>query len=219
MPTNNAINANTAGLVRYNGTGTFDAVTTTNHAVLVGSTSNGITNLTVGTNGQVLVGASAADPAFATLTSTAGSLTYTTGANTLNIDVANFASSTWTPTVVGEAVTGTTSYTTQQGYYVRFLNLVYIEAYMVITGATGTGNALFGGFPFTVKNQSNYVPIGNISLASAAWAWTGTGTQLNLRPILNTTTARVDSLKSAGAANLAMTNGAATFVFSCLYQV
>ena len=39
-----------------------------------------------GTNGQVIVGATAGSPAFATLTSTGGTITYTLGANTLNID-------------------------------------------------------------------------------------------------------------------------------------
>lgn len=193
--------------------------TLTNHGVLIGAATTAITQLTVGTNGQVLLGSTNADPAFATLTSSASSLAYTTGAAALNIDVANFATTTWTPTLTGSATAGSTSYTAQNGYYTRFLNLVYIEGIIVITAATGTGNAVVGNLPFTVKNQTNYNPIGIMSIASAAWAWTGSGTQLNLRPISNTTTCTIDSIKSTGAANLAMTNGAATFTFSCWYQV
>ena len=85
MATNNAVNISSAGLVKYDGTSTFSGVTTTQHAVLVGSTSNSITNLGVGTNGQVLVGSTTADPVFATLTGTGG-ITFTTGAGTLAIN-------------------------------------------------------------------------------------------------------------------------------------
>ena len=85
MVTGNAINANSAGLVKYDGAGTFTGVTTTNHSVLVGAASNGITNLTAGTNGQVLVGSTGVDPVFATLTGTGG-ITFTTGAGTLAIN-------------------------------------------------------------------------------------------------------------------------------------
>lgn len=67
-------------------TGGTGQITLTNHGVLVGAGTTGITQLAVGTNGQVLIGATTADPAFATLTSTGGTITYTTGANTLNLD-------------------------------------------------------------------------------------------------------------------------------------
>jgi len=40
-----------------------------------------------GTNGQVLIAATNADPAFSTITSTGGSITFTFGANSLNMDV------------------------------------------------------------------------------------------------------------------------------------
>jgi hypothetical protein len=67
MATSNAINANSAGLVRYNGTGTFDAVTTTNHNLLIGATSNGITNVAPSiTSGVPIISQGAAsDPAVA----------------------------------------------------------------------------------------------------------------------------------------------------------
>lgn len=60
---------------------------TTNHAVQVGNSTGGLTSLTVGTNGQVLLGSTGADPVFATLTSTGGTVTFTTGAGTLNLEV------------------------------------------------------------------------------------------------------------------------------------
>ena len=60
----------------------------TNHSVQVGAGTATLTQLAVGTNGQVLVGATGADPAFATLTSSDSSISFTTGANTLSLQVA-----------------------------------------------------------------------------------------------------------------------------------
>ncbi len=66
--------------------GTGD-ITLTDNAVLVGNATAGIVQLAVGANGQVLIGATAADPAFATLTSSDGSVSFTTGANSLSLQV------------------------------------------------------------------------------------------------------------------------------------
>lgn len=68
MVANNAVNIETAGLVKYDGAGTFTGVTTTIHDVLLGAASNGITNIAPSaTAGIPLVsnGASA-DPSFTT---------------------------------------------------------------------------------------------------------------------------------------------------------
>lgn len=73
----------------------------TNHAVLVGAGTTTITNLAVGTNGQVLIGSTAADPAFGTLTSSDSSITFTTGAGTLSLQVTG-------GTTVGKTITGDT---------------------------------------------------------------------------------------------------------------
>src|SRR5215510_4749910 len=80
------------------------AQTLTNHGVLLGQSTGAIVATTAGTNGQVLVGSTSADPAFATLTSTGSTLTYTTGANSLNIDVT-------APLNVAHGGTGDTSFT------------------------------------------------------------------------------------------------------------
>jgi len=85
-----------AGLVNMDGSGSITTVgslntlTTqltglTNHAVLVGANTSTITKLAVGTNGQVLLGSTAADPIFATLTSSDSSIAFTTGAGTLGL--------------------------------------------------------------------------------------------------------------------------------------
>lgn len=114
----------------------------TNHAVQVGATNGGLTSLAVGTNGQVLIGSTGADPVFAALTSTGGSITYTTGAGTLNLDVASFVSTTYTPALAfGGASVGIT-YTTQAGTYIRIGNMVFVMIYIVLSNkGSSTGNA------------------------------------------------------------------------------
>jgi len=69
--------------VTEGGTG---ASTLTDHGVLVGSGASAVTPLAVGTNGQLLIGSTGADPVFADLTSSGGTITITPGAGTLNIE-------------------------------------------------------------------------------------------------------------------------------------
>ena len=83
MATNNRINSDIPIEITKGGT---QATALTDHSVLVGSGTTAITPLTVGTDGQLLLGASAADPAFSTITSTGGSITLTPGVNSLNLE-------------------------------------------------------------------------------------------------------------------------------------
>ena len=99
-------NFNTLGTGSITIAGSGSSLTTqltglTNHALLIGAGTATITKATVGTNGQVLLGSTAADPAFATLTSSDSSITFTTGANTLSLQVAG-------GTTVGKTITGNT---------------------------------------------------------------------------------------------------------------
>ncbi len=90
-PTANNINTIGSGSITIAGSGstlTTQLTGLTNHAVLVGAGTDTITKLSVGTNGQVLIAATTADPAFATLTSTGGTIAFTLGANTLNLEAA-----------------------------------------------------------------------------------------------------------------------------------
>jgi len=59
----------------------------TDHAVLLGQgTTEDIVPTNVGTDGQLLIGGTAIDPAFASLTSTGGTVTFTPGPNSLNLE-------------------------------------------------------------------------------------------------------------------------------------
>lgn len=174
MVTNNAINLNSQGVAYYNGTGTFSAPTITNHGPVIGDANNNIKTGSVGTNGQVFLGAAGADPAFATVTSTAGSLTYTTGANALNIDVTNFVSATsFTPGIAfGGGTTGIT-YTAQVGYYERHNNVVNFFINILLSNkGSSTGAATVTGFPVANgANGANVIfPVGlwsNITLTAS----------------------------------------------------
>lgn len=83
MVTGNSLNANSVGLARYDGAGSWTGVTVTNHSVLVGAASNGITSLAL-TNGQLPIGSTGADPTAATLTAGTG-ISITNGAGSITI--------------------------------------------------------------------------------------------------------------------------------------
>ena len=102
-PVANNINTIGDGSITIAGAGntlTTQLTGLTNHAVLVGAGTTTITKLTVGTNGQVLIGSTAADPVFGTLTSSDSSITFTTGAGTLSLQVAG--GSTTGKTITGD---------------------------------------------------------------------------------------------------------------------
>jgi hypothetical protein len=86
-------------LAKYDGSGSWSATTVTNHAVLVGSTSNAITSLAL-TNGQLPIGSTGADPSAATLTAGTG-VSITNAAGSITI-AATGGGLTWS------TVTGTT---------------------------------------------------------------------------------------------------------------
>lgn len=95
-------NINTLGtgsitIVGSPGTSTLTTQLTglTNHSVLVGAGTPTITSLTPGTNGQVLIGSTGADPVFNNLTSTGGSITFTTGPGTLNLEAVSSGAFAW----------------------------------------------------------------------------------------------------------------------------
>ncbi len=100
MATNNGVNISAAGIVKYDGAGTFSADTVTQHAVLIGGASNALTSSLL-TNGQLLIGNTGNDPSASTLTAGTGvSIVNAAGTITLN---ATGGALTWTD------VTGTSA--------------------------------------------------------------------------------------------------------------
>lgn len=80
------------GVLTGNGTGAVTANAVTQHGVLVAGASNAVASLSVGGNGTILVGSAAANPVFATPSSTTGvAFGGTAGAFTVNIKQGGFA--------------------------------------------------------------------------------------------------------------------------------
>lgn len=86
MATGNAINCNTAGVVSYDGAGTFTSSSVTNNAVLLGGAANAIQSLAL-SNGQLAIGNTGGTPAAATLTAGTG-VSITNGAGSITVSAA-----------------------------------------------------------------------------------------------------------------------------------
>ena len=136
MATNNSTNTSNPITVAQGGTG---LATLTAHSVQVGNGTGTITQVGVGSNGQVLVGASAADPAFATLTSTGGTITFTTGANSLNLEAG--AGFTWSVITADQTAAVNNGYICNKGSAL-LLALPTTSAAGTVIEVTGINTAL-----------------------------------------------------------------------------
>lgn len=160
MATSNAINANSSGLVKYDGAGTFSGVTVTQHDVLIGGASNGITSLAL-TNGQLAIGNTGNDPSAATITQGSG-ITVTNGAGTITIAAAG-GGLTWT------VVTGATQAAVINSGYVAnnagtcVVTLPSTSAVGSIVAVTGMNNAT--GWQ-VAQNAGNQIFFGTSSTTS-----------------------------------------------------
>jgi hypothetical protein len=160
MATNNAVNISLAGIVKYDGAGTFSAITVTQHNLLIGGASNGITSLAL-TNGQLPIGNTGNDPSAATLTAGTG-VTITNGAGTITINAAGGAL-TWT-TVTGTSQAGAVN----SGYIANNAGQVVVtlpatSAIGDVIAVTGINNAT--GWK-VAQNAGNQIFFGTSSTTS-----------------------------------------------------
>lgn len=97
-----------------------------------------------------------------------------------------YADGTFTPTYFGASTAGVTTYAAngQVGAYRRVENCVEVALYVNWTNATGTGNALIGGLPFTARNTTNLFGVPSLLYNSVTYA-AGNGIQQLIR--FNTT--------------------------------
>ena len=150
MATGNAINANSTGLVKYDGAGTFSATTVTNHDILVGGTSNSITSLAL-TNGQLAIGSTGADPSAATLTPGTG-VSISNGAGSITINAVG-AGLTWTVvTGATQAMTSNNGYIANRAGTVAF-SLPTTSAVGDIVAVTGINTATGWSIAYTTNQQ------------------------------------------------------------------
>lgn len=76
---------------------------------------------------------------------------------------------TYTPTYLGGTTPGATTYTTQQGAWVRLGPVVIATGIVAWTAATGTGTARIG-LPFTSANVANQNFGGSIHITGVTFA-------------------------------------------------
>ena len=193
MATGNAINANSSGLVRYDGAGTFTGVTTTANALLYGASSNGISNLAL-TNGQLPIGSTGSAPSAATLTAGTG-IGITNGAGSITINAAG-GGLTWS------VVTGTTqSAAVNNGYIAN--NAGQVTVTLPATSAVGDMVAVTGINNATgwkiAQNAGNQIFFGTSSTTSGAGgSLTSTATRDAVTLVCTSTNANWQVLSSIG---------------------
>jgi hypothetical protein len=113
MTTNNSINISAAGIVKYDGAGTFTGITVTQYDVLIGAASNGISSVAPGsTSGVPLISQGASsNPVFGTALIAGGG----TAATSFNINGIVISGTTTTSALAaltltnGQIVIGSTS--------------------------------------------------------------------------------------------------------------
>jgi hypothetical protein len=112
MATGNSINANSTGIQKYDGAGTFSATTVTQHNAIVGGASNALTSIAL-TNGQLLIGSTGADPVAGTITAGTG-VTIGTGAGTTTVNAVG-GGLTWTVITVNQTAAVNNGYICNKG--------------------------------------------------------------------------------------------------------
>lgn len=193
MATGNAINANTAGIVRYDGVGTFTASSVTNNAVLLGGASNAIQSLAL-SNGQLAIGNTGGTPAAATLTAGTG-VSITNGAGSITI-AASGGGLTWTVvTGVAQAAAVNNGYIANNAGQV-IVTLPAVSAVGDIITVTGINNAT--GWQIA-QNAGNQIFFGTSSTtAGAGGSLTSTATRDTVTLVCTSINANWQVISSIG---------------------
>lgn len=124
------------------------------------------------------------------------------------------SAASWTPTLYGGTTAGTTTYTTQTGSYTEIGALVILIGTITITAATGTGDIVIGGFPFSFADPYY---IGPIRIATITWPSSRTYTYIE--GIQSTSTAKIYATGSNVASSaVQMPSGGATVQFTMAYR-
>lgn len=143
---------------------TITLVGTTDHAVQVGNASGSLTSLGVGTDGQVLIGATGANPAFATITSSDNSILFTPGPNSLDMVAVGGLTAV-------ETITGNTGgpITPTAGN----INIVTANSNIIFAGTASTETLDFGltsnlllGSSGSITTGTSNTALGKLALAS-----------------------------------------------------
>jgi hypothetical protein len=117
----------------------------TDHAVLVGNGTDGVTQLALGSANSILMGQTSDDPVFTTSgTPYVAGISFDNGSNTLGAYV---GLSSFTPVLAGTGTAGTATYTSQIGRYMRIGSLIFGWINLAWNSTDGAGNTLITGLP------------------------------------------------------------------------
>lgn len=170
----NALDIQSAGLVKFDGSTNFSAETTTQYNVLVGNTSNGITNVAPGTAGQILTSnGPSANPSFKAIPQLSTGIRLYVGTQINNVtgdgtyydiiyDIVDYNTGAFTYNSLNGQVT-----TNSPGLYLITANIVLVG--MDYTHIQGIGG------PF-VGNHGAFYTIHNPYACSCGGYWMGAGT-------------------------------------------
>jgi hypothetical protein len=82
-----------------------------------------------------------------------------TDANTLD----DYEEGTWTPALLGGSTAGTTTHSSQDGFYTKIGRVVTINCYIQISAMTGTGDLRLSGLPFTSSSAARAASSGMVN--------------------------------------------------------
>ena len=128
----------------------LDIRTASNYIVL----SDGAGNPLISTNSTRSVALNGAVPQTGTGITFPATQSASSDANTLD----DYEEGTFTPVLEGTTTAGTGTYTTQNGFYTKIGNKVFIQLTIRWTAHTGTGNMKITGLPFT-SNGTGVNPV------------------------------------------------------------
>jgi len=175
--------------------------------------TNGVT-----TNSGTLISATTIGVGGATPSTSGAGITFpatqsaSTDANTLD----DYEEGTFTPTLFGNTVAGTTTYGNQWGIYTKIGRQVTVSVYITATATTGTGELRIGGLPFAFTG-------GNTLYVTAPYVtqlnWSG-GSYLSIVSRGNETNVEMQCLSDdGGASNQPITNETQGIGFTLTYFV
>jgi hypothetical protein len=134
----------------------------------------------------------------------------TTSANALD----DYEEGTFTPTVTGVSTAGTTTYTSQFGFYTKIGRQVFVVVDVTYTAATGTGGMKIQ-MPFASANSGGTSGVGSIMTNNLNWT---AGTYLTTyMPSNNSNLVIYGSTDDGAVTQQNMTNEAANLWFSISY--
>lgn len=166
MTTQNAINTGFPIEATHGGSG---VASPTAHGILIAEGASAFTPIVL-TNGQMLIGHTGSDPAAATITSTGSTITVTTGAGTLNIDIA-------APVTVANGGTGLTSITAHGilvGEGTSAINPIVLTNGQLLIGSTGadpSAASLTAGSGITITPGAGTITIASSESAGGGYTW------------------------------------------------